>query len=500
MLCTVIGGVFGLENGPVPGGCPSKMGKWTGMTGTIWIISLIWFIDKLYITQSEWTNWFGGAKTRKEEVTYKKLPFDCCALSLKPYNDPVCTPDGIIFDLLHIVPYIRKHGNNPVTGETLDTKDLTRLTIHKNADGQYYCPVTLRNFHENLHIVANKKTGHVYAMEAIETLNNWSDFFTGEPFTKEDLIDLQNPKDLQKSNVVHFKHIQEMLTEDKTEDKAKEVKQESKPKVNVSQSVGKLINTIKDNGAQETARTTGKVAASLTSTFMTPVTSNEYKNLDPETLMFKSIKTPGKVLMRTNFGDMIFELDCHKVPKTCYNFIQLAKKGYYQRVRFHRLVPGFVIQGGDPTGDGTGGESIWGKPFDNEFHKSLSHDRRGLLSMANRGKPCTNTSQFFITLAPKKHLDRIHPVFGHIISGESVLDVIEGVGADPESSSPLKDIVIDDVVVLEDPFEQDQKEKAAASGSNDKKRLAEAIDPTLAVKRAKASANTALTIGKYMKK
>ncbi len=436
-------------------------------------------IDKLYITQSEWTNWFGGARTKKEEITYKKLPFNHCALSLKPYNDPVCTPDGTIFDLISIVPYIRKHGTNPVTGNSLDVKDLIKLNIAKNPDGEYYCPITLKNFHDNLHIVANRKTGNVYAKEAIDKLNEWNDFITGEPFIKTDLIVLQNPDDLERNNMVRFHHLKAGFEKDENDEKEDRKKAEQK---NVS----------------STSRSKGKVAASLTSTFVTPATTDEYSTIDEEQKMFKAIRSLGRAIMRTNFGDMIFELECQKVPKTCYNFIELSKKGYYQNVRFHRLIPGFMVQGGDPTGEGSGGQSIWGNPFENEFHQSLSHSKRGILSMANTGKPRSNTSQFFITFAGKKHLDRLHPVFGHLISGDDILDKMEAV---PQIDSvPQSDIIIEDIVIMVDPFEEYRKEQKALKGDPEKKRLAVATDPTLALKRAKSSANTPLTIGKYMKK
>lgn len=472
---------------------PSRqMGKWTGTAP--WCGLMLTCIDKLYITQSEWTNWFGGAKARKEELGFKRLSFNHCALSLKPYSDPVCTPEGVIFDLINIVPYIRKHGKNPATGGPLNVSDLIRLHMAKNESGEFYCPVTLRTLHDNLHIVVNKKTGNVYSREAIDRLGDWTDFLTGEPFTSEDVLDLQNPADLEKANMVKFHHLRQ-LEEDDTEpglEKAPE------PAINLSGTTGRLAEQVRTRAEAATQRSQGKVAASLTSTFMTPVTVNDYAATDTETAMFRAIKTPGRVIMRTNFGDLTFELECHKVPKTCYNFIQLAKRGYYQRVRFHRLIPGFMVQGGDPTGEGTGGESIWGQPFANEFHQSLSHSRRAILSMANRGKPCSNTSQFFITFAAKKHLDRIHPVFGHLIAGDTVLDAIERVPQ--QDSRPLQEIVIEDVVVMLDPFEDYQKTQSAHLDSAARKRQAAAIDPTLAVKRAKASVNTASTIGKYMRR
>lgn len=445
-------------------------------------MNLIIFVDKMYITHGEWSSGFGGATVKKEEKTYKGLPFNCCALSLKPFSDPVCTPDGFVFDLLNIVPHIRKHGTNPVTGEPLDVKSLIKLKISKNAVGEYYCPVTLKTFTDSSHIVANRKSGHVYTQEAIERLHvqtgEWTDFITGEAFERGDLIELQNPNQREKRNIVQFQHLQPAKEE---------------PVKSASESLVKSV----EKPAAVGFTTTGKVAASLTSTGMTPVLVNEMTQLQEDEVMFRSIKTPGKAIIRTNLGDMTFELACHKAPRTCYNFIELAKKGYYQQVPFHRLIPGFMVQGGDPTGDGAGGESIWGKPFDNEFHQSLNHSKRGVLSMANRGKPCTNTSQFFILFGAKPHLDRKHPVFGHLIAGMDVLDAIE---AAPTIDTRPVNLRIIDVAVMEDPFEDYKKHRDALESGDAKKRKAIATDPTLALKRAKASTNTPLTIGKYMKK
>lgn len=446
-------------------------------------------IDKLYITHGEWSSGFGGATVKREEVHFKGLPFDCCALSLKPFSDPVCTPEGIIFDILNIVPYIRKYGTNPVTGEPLDVKSLLKLNIQKNADGEYYCPITLKTLNDNVHIVANKKTGNVYEKEGVETLGagsrTWTDFITGEPFTREDLLTLQDPNDLGKKNIIKFHHLR---------DTEKESKRPQKPE---SQAASADAAGSQDKTVGFT--TTGKVAASLTSTGMTPVTVNELSRINAEEAMFRAIKKPGKAIVRTNLGDLTFELACHKVPRTCYNFIELSKRGYYQNVCFHRLVPGFMVQGGDSTGEGSGGESIWGKPFDNEFHQSLSHNKRGILSMANRGRPFTNTSQFFIIFDAKHHLDKIHPVFGHLIAGEATLDAIEAVPV-VDGSRPSKEIRIIDAVIMDDPFEEYRKGLCSEANLEAKKKRAAVIDPTVALKRAKASVNTPFTIGKYINK
>lgn len=129
-----------------------------------------------------------------------------------------------------------------------------------------------------------------------------------------------------------------------------------------------------------------------------------------------------------------------RAPRTSWNFVTLCEKGYYNDTKFHRLVPGFVLQGGDPTGTGAGGVSAWGKSFKDEFDSRLLHDSRGILSMANSGAN-TNNSQFFITLAATAHLDMKHPIFGRLVGGSNVLDAIEAIGAGLKEK-PNEDILI----------------------------------------------------------
>jgi peptidyl-prolyl cis-trans isomerase-like protein 2 len=140
--------------------------------------------------------------------------------------------------------------------------------------------------------------------------------------------------------------------------------------------------------------TTGKAAASFTSTGLTPHTSGELALLSEEEYMLKRGRIKGKGYARivTTFGHLNLELYPEYAPKAVWNFLQLAKKGYYKDVAFHRNIKGFMIQGGDPTGSGRGGESVWGKYFADEFEGPLKHDSRGTLSMANKGKN-TNSSQ-----------------------------------------------------------------------------------------------------------
>jgi cyclophilin family peptidyl-prolyl cis-trans isomerase len=124
-----------------------------------------------------------------------------------------------------------------------------------------------------------------------------------------------------------------------------------------------------------------------------------------------------KARMETDKGTMVIELFADKAPKTVNNFVFLAREGYYEGVMFHRVISNFMVQGGDPTGTGSGGP---GYKFEDEFHPSLRHDKQGVLSMANAG-PRTNGSQFFITHTPTPHLDNKHSVFGQVVEGLDVL-------------------------------------------------------------------------------
>ncbi len=119
-------------------------------------------------------------------------------------------------------------------------------------------------------------------------------------------------------------------------------------------------------------------------------------------------------------GVVKIKLHADKTPKTVQNFIDLSKSGFYDGVIFHRVIPGFMAQSGDPDGTGTGGP---GYTFEDEFHPSLTHDSAGILSMANRG-PNTNGSQFFITYAPTPHLDNAHSVFGKVVEGMELIEAI----------------------------------------------------------------------------
>jgi len=130
------------------------------------------------------------------------------------------------------------------------------------------------------------------------------------------------------------------------------------------------------------------------------------------------------VTFETSAGSFEVRLYDDAAPKACENFIGLAEKGYYDGTEFHRVIKGFMIQGGDPTATGRGGQSLWGEPFADEVTPMLRFDREGLLAMANSG-PNTNGSQFFITLGAPRHLDGKHTIFGEVTKG---FDVVRRIG------------------------------------------------------------------------
>ena len=141
------------------------------------------------------------------------------------------------------------------------------------------------------------------------------------------------------------------------------------------------------------------------------------------------------MVMETTAGTVEISLFTRVAPKACENFMGLAAKNYYDGLTFHRVIPKFMIQGGDPKGDGSGGTSIWGTPFEDEVRDDIQFDHAGLLAMANSG-PATNGSQFFITVAPTPHLNKKHTIFGEVLSGYDIVKTISETPTGP-NDKPL---------------------------------------------------------------
>lgn len=154
------------------------------------------------------------------------------------------------------------------------------------------------------------------------------------------------------------------------------------------------------------------------------------------------------VKMCTNFGDITLELFPKYAPKAVENFVGLSKKGYYDGVTFHRVITDFMIQGGDPTGTGMGGKSIWNRNFEDEFTFDLTH-KAGVISMANAGRN-TNGSQFFIVTAEDAaFLDRKHTIFGEVTDGMETVHDIERVPTDAHDR-PKIDVIIEKMEIITD--------------------------------------------------
>jgi len=386
--------------------------------------------------------------------------------------------------------------------------DLIKLHFAKNDEGEMVDPVTFKVFTDNTHIVALKPTGNVFAYDTVERLNikakMWRDLVSDAEFTRKDIITLQDPQNIQSRNLSSFKYIQEgvsTLTEAQRKERDAGVNKaalgnaalvlkskDSSPPPSKPQ-VGKYLHqatshppstslskTTPTNGTSKPAHTskptpynaaqhtTGLAAASFTSTGLTPHTSGDLALLSDEEYMLKPrrVKTPGYARILTTHGVLNLEVLPEFAPKAVWNFVQLAKKGYYKDVIFHRNIRNFMLQGGDPTGTGRGGTSCWGKNFEDEFEGPNSHNARGIISMANKGKG-TNSSQFFITYRPCAHLDRKHTIFGRIVGGMETLTAIENVDVD-EGKRPLEEIRMEEVVVFVDPFEEFLKAKAERDG------------------------------------
>ncbi|CAO2651918.1 Nn.00g002010.m01.CDS01 [Neocucurbitaria sp. VM-36] len=463
--------------------------------------------DKLYITHSEWSSSdaFGTARGANSanrtsaaglSSTFRRLPFNYCAVSLQPFTDPVCTSSGTIFDLTHILTWLSKHPDtNPTDGTPLKRADLITLHFAKNEDGEYVDPVTYKVFTDNTHIVALRKSGNVFTWDTVERLNikakNWRDLVSDDEFTRKDIITLQDPQNIESRDFGSYKHVKEgdtVVPESesgvnkdalgnaakilKAKEAVAKARADRQAKAHGAQPSKSLANLPK-NGTTPSSTTapkkpaynaavytSGRAAASFTSTGVTPHTSGERALLSDEDYMLKlkRVKQKGYARISTSLGDLNIELLPEYAPRAVWNFVKLAQKGYYKDTIFHRNIKGFMIQGGDPTGTGRGGQSIWGKPFEDEFEGPERHNARGVLSMANKGKG-TNTSQFFITYRAVPHLDRKHTIFARVVGGlDTTLRSME-LAEVGEKDKPVDDIEILDVVVFVDPFEEWQKER-----------------------------------------
>lgn len=458
--------------------------------------------DKMYLTYTEWTTLYGGKRSgtsKEEDAAFKRLPFEHCSLCLQPFEDPYCDDHGNIFELKAILEFTKKFKINPITGKKFDVKSLTKLNFFKNSEDEYHCPVLFKTFLKSSHIVAIKTTGNVYCYEAVEQLNikgkNWKDLINDTPFTRNDIITIQDPQNLSKFNISSFHHVKNNLRVETEEEIALKKDPHARLKTvsaETKEILSELEREYKTPDAKEVKKevadkfnaahySTGAVAASFTSTAMVPETVHEAAIICEDEVKYERVKKKGYVRLVTNFGPLNFELHCDMTPKTCDNFIRHCNSGYYNRTKFHRSIRNFMIQGGDPTGTGLGGESCWKKPFEDEIKPNLHHLGRGILSMANSGSN-TNGSQFFITFRSCRQLDGKHTIFGKLVGGLDTLNAIEQIEVD-NRDRPIQDIVIEAAQVFVDPFAE-AEEQLAAERAEELKRQAAESGPGVKPKKA----------------
>ncbi|WFD20900.1 peptidylprolyl isomerase [Malassezia caprae] len=446
--------------------------------------------DKLFITPSEYSGVYGqhgattGVRTEKSVI----VPFHMCAITHQPWTAPAClVQDGLVCDRETLEAFVQQYHVSPATGEPASVDDILALHIGAKDDGTWQDPVSLRELTDHSHLVAIRPTGYVYLYDTVQQLNlktkSLRDLVTDEPFVKADILTLQDPHDPAKRRMQDMYHVKHQLTlksnvagddvnaaaTGSTKALIEKIRREKEAKAQVA----RPAETPAPDAPRTrlTNRSTGMTAASFTSSGLTPRTKTERLAVDEEEVMFESVartRAKGLVRLQTNFGALNVELHCDKAPRTCYNFLALCRQGTYNGTVFHRNIPGFMIQGGDPTGTGRGGQSIWGKPFADELclPGAMRHTDRGVLSMANKGYN-TNGSQFFVTYRPTPHLDAKHTVFGHLVSDAassstySVLDALERVPNEPGTERPIRPIELLEAVVFEDPFDDYQQKRNA---------------------------------------
>jgi peptidyl-prolyl cis-trans isomerase-like protein 2 len=421
---------------------------------------------------------------------------------------------------------------DPVSGDSLSAKSLVKLVFHRSADsGEFHCPVTYKVFNEHSHIVAVKKTGNVYSQEALQELvigpKNWRDLLTDEKITRADLITLQDPSNIEARNISEFYHFKKNLKVYDAKVEAEQAKPEFK--MNMSKTTERVLKdlaatkgsveslssvnaTLFPNTVASTTTTdagnmrksifsSGRTSGSLTSTAMPVSTQSDMVDLDEaEFLVQQSVKGRGLVRLVTNHGQLELEVFCTDTPRAAYNFLAHCRSGYYNNTLFHRNIRNFMIQGGDPSGTGKGGQSVYkaGAPFKDEFRTALHHGERGTLAMANRGEN-TNTSQFYITYRSTPHLNMKHTVFGRVVGGERTLDVLESLPVGKEDR-PKEDIIIQSAIVLKDPFQdvlQAMDDKAQKTEAAETK-IAERKERERLALQAKPMTVTETGVGKYM--
>ncbi|KAK6923147.1 LOW QUALITY PROTEIN: Cyclophilin-type peptidyl-prolyl cis-trans isomerase domain [Dillenia turbinata] len=517
--------------------------------------------DRMFITKTEWATEWGGAKSKLQSTPFKRLPFYSCALTFTPLEDAVCTKDGGVFDIMNIIPYIKKYGKHPVSSAPLKEADLVPLTFHKNLDGshayayafwekflrefwdpylestlssdpqnycmiEYHCPVLNKVFTEFTHIVAVKTAGNVHSFVgdhqllfsfqpsnlepfAIKKLNiktkNWKELLTDEPFSREDLMTIQNPNALDMKVLLNFDHVKNSL---KLEDEDLK-KMISDPTYNIKCFWGDQVDKslelrkrrklhFKGGGSKARNERAAALAAILASRSCIEEDSKSdgsrqseakqaYHILDAASASVLGISAAAAKAASSDqtAARIAMHMAGERAPvnaKLIMNTVMTQSKERvkshfptsaasrsftstsYDPMYFWHAARNFMIQGGDPTGSRRGGLNM-GKPFKDELNSKSLHSERGVVGVANGG-PHNNGSQFFILYKLANHLNFKHSVFGKVVGGLTTLTATGKVPVD-DDDRPLEEIKIITIKVFVNPYtEPDEEEEESAKEKN----------------------------------
>jgi peptidyl-prolyl cis-trans isomerase-like protein 2 len=431
----------------------------------------------------------GSGKTG--ETVQRRLPFHCCALTQTAFTNPVCTlTNGVVMDSTALMDFLLAHKKDPISGKPLATSDIVTLHMDQDEEGRWQCPILTKPFKDHTKIVAvldrSCNEAYVYSFEAYKELNvkakNWLDLTTSKKFNpKKDVLILNDPGDEEfqkKREIQSFWYIQSgrrasqtnaqsrtdvkhsvtatRIMEQIQKEQAKKRKETSSTLTQSASASSKKLKIYSEDvtGVQYTS---GKASGSFTSSAMdvsseTNVTreASQEEILQAQFAVMKKRKEKGYVRMTTNMGDMLLELHCDIAPRTCTNFLGLCQAKKYDGTSFHRLIPGFMLQGGKAkVGEDA---SLWGPAFQDEFDDRLKHTGSGMLSMANAG-PGTNKRQFYITFKSCAHLDRKHSVFGEVVDGKPLLEKIQQLATD-KKDRPVEPVSILKMEILVDPAKE----------------------------------------------
>ena len=450
--------------------------------------------DKLFQRSSEVRASQAGIKVGQSEAEAGTgtLDLNRCALSMTVIATPVMTPSGVLYDSASIIPWISKHQTCPITGMKLVKSDLLYLHIDRDTtDGTtFICGISGRRLTCQQQVVVIRSSARMYDARALRdvqahakaTHGCYPDPVSSEPYDPStDVVVVCDPAD----KALCARRATRPHTVRSDSEAAKLKAPSAMPQ-----------RTAPSQAYQKQAATsTAGLAGGPTA--VTPPSA-------ADGLAWQAVRAAGShakatiVLGGGVVGELPVLLYACMAPGTCDNWLRLARAGAYNGCPFHRLIAGFMAQTGDTTsGDGTGGASAWGKPFEDEVVPALTHDKRGVLAMANAG-PNTNRSQFYITFGAASHLDGKHTVFGKLTGGKTVLDQLERVPTSARDS-PLQPVRIERVIIEDDPFDAHRQRAGAARAGHKRARAAGQATPSAPAKPtapASASAAAALAASK----